>query len=106
MAPLSSGDRLVRAEFERRYAAQPEIVKAELVEGVVYVASPTHAQAHSIPHFHLIGWLATFLPPRRAYVAPITSRCGWMTTTLCSRTSAPGSNAARNPALGWVGTTS
>lgn len=61
MAPLSSGDRLVRAEFERRYAAQPEIVKAELVEGVVYVASPTHAQAHSIPHFHLIGWLATYL---------------------------------------------
>jgi Uma2 family endonuclease len=61
MAPLSSGDRLVRAEFERRYAAQPELVKAELVEGVVYVASPTHAQAHSIPHFHLIGWLATYL---------------------------------------------
>ncbi|HHY55905.1 MAG TPA: Uma2 family endonuclease [Chloroflexi bacterium] len=59
--PLSSGDRLVRAEFERRYAAHPEITRAELVEGVVYVASPTHAQAHSIPHFHLIGWLATYL---------------------------------------------
>jgi hypothetical protein len=39
--PLQSGDRLSRAEFERRYQAHPDI-KAELVEGVVILASPVH----------------------------------------------------------------
>jgi hypothetical protein len=29
VAPLNSGDRLVRAEFERRYAAHPALTKAE-----------------------------------------------------------------------------
>jgi hypothetical protein len=36
--PLESGDRLTRFEFERRYMAMPHIRKAELIEGVVYVA--------------------------------------------------------------------
>ncbi len=38
--PLESRDRLWCHEFERRYAANPHIKKAELIEGVVYVASP------------------------------------------------------------------
>ena len=29
--PLNAGDRLSRAEFERRYDAHPEIKKAELI---------------------------------------------------------------------------
>jgi hypothetical protein len=33
--PLTSGDRLTRREFERRYEAMPENFKAELIEGVV-----------------------------------------------------------------------
>ena len=33
--PLQSGDHLTRREFERRYAAHPEIRKAELIEGRV-----------------------------------------------------------------------
>ncbi len=37
--PLESSDRLSHHEFERRYAANPLIKKAELIEGVVYVAS-------------------------------------------------------------------
>jgi hypothetical protein len=32
--------RLTRQEFERRYPAMPQIKKAELIEGVAYVASP------------------------------------------------------------------
>ncbi len=32
--PLKAGDRLTRAEFERRYRAMPEIKKAELIAGV------------------------------------------------------------------------
>ena len=37
MLPLENGDRLSRAEFERRYGAMPHLKKAELIEGVVYV---------------------------------------------------------------------
>jgi len=56
---LESGDRLTRAEFERRYAATPEKFKAELIEGVVYVASPVRA-FHGNPHFNLITWLGVY----------------------------------------------
>ena len=34
---LENGDRLTRAEFERRYDAMPELNKAELIEGEVYM---------------------------------------------------------------------
>lgn len=57
--PLESGDRLTRAEFERRYEATPEKFKAELIEGVVYVASPVRA-FHGVPHAlsHLVGGIS------------------------------------------------
>jgi len=54
---LENGDRLTRAEFERRYDAMPELKKAELIEGVVYVPSPVRHRQHGSPHAHLIGWL-------------------------------------------------
>ncbi len=58
--PLNSGDRLSRAEFERRYSTQPEIKKAELIEGVVYVSSPVRTQQHGIPHsLSSSGWEPT-----------------------------------------------
>jgi Uma2 family endonuclease len=56
---LSSGDRLTRAEFERRYEAAPENFKAELIEGVVYVASPVRA-FHGVPHADLVTWLGVY----------------------------------------------
>ncbi len=58
--PLWAGDRLTRAEFERRYQAHPEIKKAELIDGVVYMPSPTHFFRHSLPHSHIIGWLTLY----------------------------------------------
>ncbi|MEM1252115.1 MAG: Uma2 family endonuclease [Cyanobacteria bacterium P01_H01_bin.21] len=58
--PLESGDRLTRPEFERRYQAMPQVKKAELVEGVVYMASPLRAKAHSKPHAHIMTWLGTY----------------------------------------------
>ncbi len=58
LPPLNSGDRLSRAEFERRYQAHPEI-KAELIEGVVYVSSPIRIE-HGEPHFNIIVWLGTY----------------------------------------------
>jgi Uma2 family endonuclease len=55
--PLSAGDHLMRAEFERRYEAHPKTRKAELIEGVVYMPSPTRAEQHSRPHGDVITWL-------------------------------------------------
>ncbi|WP_317134175.1 Uma2 family endonuclease [Leptolyngbya sp. O-77] len=57
--PLESGDRLTRAEFERRYEATPENFKAELIEGVVYVASPVRT-FHGTPHAALVTWLGVY----------------------------------------------
>ena len=58
--PLQSGDRLTRAEFERRYEAMPEHSKAELIEGVVYMASPVRAKNHARPHGIIMTWLGTY----------------------------------------------
>lgn len=58
--PLESGDRLTRHEFERRYTAMPNIKKAELIEGIVYVASPLRFKSHGQPHGDLIIWLGTY----------------------------------------------
>jgi len=55
--PLESGDRLSRSEFERRYEEMPEVKKAELIEGIVYMASPLRFESHAEPHADLIGWL-------------------------------------------------
>ena len=60
IAPLESGDRLNRHEFERRYNAMPSVKKAELIEGVVYVASPLRFESHAEPHGLLIIWLGTY----------------------------------------------
>lgn len=57
--PLNNGDHLTRAEFERRYAAQPYIKKAELIEGVVYVPSPVSLE-HSAYHAAVMGWLGVY----------------------------------------------
>ena len=57
---LESGDRLTRAEFHRRYSARPDIKKAELVEGVVYVASPARFGTHGEQHANVVGWLFTY----------------------------------------------
>lgn len=58
--PLENGDRLSRSEFERRYQAMPQVKKAELIEGVTYMASPLRMKSHSEPHGNLIGWLWTY----------------------------------------------
>jgi Uma2 family endonuclease len=58
--PLEPGDRLTRVEFERRYEAMPQLKKAELIEGIVYMPSPVRFRRHSRPHAHFIGWLVTY----------------------------------------------
>lgn len=58
--PLCAGDTLTRAEFERRYAAMPEVKKAELIEGVVYLPAPVRYTTHGHPHALLSAWLAAY----------------------------------------------
>src|SRR5271165_5654942 len=60
---LENGERMTRAEFERRYDAMPELKKAELIEGVVYLPSPV-SDDHGTAHFDMAGllgmyWLST-----------------------------------------------
>lgn len=57
--PLENGDYLTREEFERRYTAA-DIHKAELIEGVVYVASPVRANRHGRPHAAIMAWLGAY----------------------------------------------
>jgi len=64
--PLNSGDRLSRAEFERRYDAHPEIKVAELIEGSVYVGSPVRCTEHAEPHSHLATWATLYCASNRA----------------------------------------
>jgi Uma2 family endonuclease len=58
--PLRAGDRLSLAEFERRFDAMPDLKKAELIEGVVYLPSPVTHGHHSNPHANVIGWLVAY----------------------------------------------
>ncbi|MBW4653058.1 MAG: Uma2 family endonuclease [Kaiparowitsia implicata GSE-PSE-MK54-09C] len=58
--PLENGDRLSRAEFERRYEAMLRVKKAELIEGVVYMASPLRLKSHGEPHGDLVTWLGIY----------------------------------------------
>jgi Uma2 family endonuclease len=58
--PLENGDRLTRHEFERRYQAVPQIKKAELIEGVVYVPAALRFGSHAEPHSRLMTWLGVY----------------------------------------------
>ncbi len=58
--PLENGDRLTRPEFERRYDAMPDLKKAELIEGIVYMPSPVSALDHGGPHYDMIVGLGLY----------------------------------------------
>ena len=57
---LEQGDRLTRDEFERRYERRPDIKKAELIEGAVYMPSPVRVVHHAEPHGLLNTWLGVY----------------------------------------------
>ena len=57
---LENGDRLSRDEFERRYDAMPEACKAELIEGMVYMAAALRFKSHGLPHSHLNSWITNY----------------------------------------------
>jgi Uma2 family endonuclease len=54
--PLITGIRLSREEFLRRWESLPELKKAELIEGIVFVPSPV-GRRHSFFDTKLSAWL-------------------------------------------------
>ena len=54
--PLSRGKKLSRSEFLRIWERHPEIKRAELIGGVVFMPSPL-SSAHAKKDFHAAGWL-------------------------------------------------
>ncbi|CBN54280.1 MULTISPECIES: Uma2 family endonuclease [Kamptonema] len=60
IAPLENGDQLTRFEFERRYQAMPHLKKAELIEGIVYMASALRIRNHGEPHAYIMTWLGVY----------------------------------------------
>ncbi len=54
--PLFEGDRLNAAEFLRRWEALPDLKYAELIDGVVFMASPLSLD-HGTTHHEVNGWL-------------------------------------------------
>jgi Uma2 family endonuclease len=58
---LQNGDRLTRAEFERRYAAMEHVKKAELIEGEVFMGSRVSFLSHAQPHANVMAWLGLYM---------------------------------------------
>lgn len=57
---LENGDKLSLYEFERRYNAMPNLKKAELIEGIVYMPAALRFRSHGQPHGWIIGWLVSY----------------------------------------------
>jgi Uma2 family endonuclease len=57
---LENGDHLSRQEFERLYEQTPEKTKAELINGVVYMASPVRMDFHADQDSLLQTWLGNY----------------------------------------------
>src|SRR4051794_6613666 len=58
--PLEPGDHLTPAEFLRRYEAMPDLKKAELIQGIVYMAPPVRIDFHAEPDNLIQGWLCNY----------------------------------------------
>jgi Uma2 family endonuclease len=57
---LRSGDHMTREEFHRSYSEMPEDFKAELIGGIVYVASPV-SRRHGTFHLFIGSILPTYV---------------------------------------------
>lgn len=57
--PLGNGDHLSLTEFERLWSLHPEIKKAELINGVVFL-DMTVSQIHARAHAFVVAWLSQF----------------------------------------------
>ncbi len=58
--PFENGDHMDQPTFHELYKQTPEGFKAELIGGVVYVASPTKSR-HGRPHSRVVHWLCLYM---------------------------------------------
>jgi hypothetical protein len=92
--PLVEGVKLARAEFLRRWEAQPEVKNAELIEGIVYMVSPVSVAPGDM-HADVGGWISTY-----KLVTPGID-CGFSTTSfLLEDTPQPDLNLRIQPEYG------
>jgi Putative restriction endonuclease len=97
--PLVAGDKLTRAEFLRRWELHPEIKNAELLGGLVYMASPV-----SVEHGDMDGDLGTWLGVYKA-ATPGTASGHNTTSFILDDTPQPDLNLRILPEYGggsWV----
>jgi Uma2 family endonuclease len=57
--PLENGETMHSREFLRRYEGMPQVKKADLIEGVVYMGSPVSVR-HAKPDGMIQAWLGTY----------------------------------------------
>lgn len=57
---LENGDALTQEEFHRRYVASPDL-RAELIEGIVFMSSPVKVNFHGVPHLELSTLLGVYM---------------------------------------------
>lgn len=57
---LENGDCLHSREFMRRFERMPDVKKAELVKGIVYMGSPVRADQHAKQDGIIHAWLGTY----------------------------------------------
>src|SRR5437870_1453295 len=81
--PLQAGDHLSASEFLRRYEAAGDQVKAELINGVVYIMFPAHFEAHGKPDSIISMWLSHYA----AFTSSVEHAAG--PTVKLSRTDVP-----------------
>lgn len=71
--PLENGDLLHSCEFLRRYDRMPELKKAELVNGQVFMGHHVLASLHGAPHgmvSMLLGYFSAYTPGTTSYSRP------------------------------------
>ena len=56
---LIHGEHLSRDEFERRYEQMPD-VRAELLDGVVYIMASPVSGFHGWPHGRMVTWIGVY----------------------------------------------
>lgn len=96
---LFAGDKLTRAEFLRRWRAHPEIKRAELIGGIVYMPSPV-----TVEHGDIEGKVGGWLQHYAAYT-PGTASGHNTTSFLGEDTPQPDLNLRLLPEFGggsWV----
>lgn len=59
LPPLENGDHLDQKTFHARYEAMPENTRAELIGGIVYMASPLKPR-HGQMHMRVAHWLISY----------------------------------------------